>query len=130
LISSLIVQLSTTGYINEGYGGKAGYYFSSTCVLIGSAALSLIDVHRRRVARHKHTAANGKQHTCIIENCPDRSVLNLNCLLILMSDDKDKIIGANYFYLLHFIFCIFKVAITVAFLLVAFNCLRLLNKEN
>ncbi|XP_065339099.1 monocarboxylate transporter 10-like isoform X3 [Cloeon dipterum] len=61
-----------TGYINEGYGGKAGYYFSSTCVLIGSAALSLIDVHRRRVAKHKHTAANGKQHTCIIENCPDR----------------------------------------------------------
>jgi hypothetical protein len=65
---------AAAGYINEGYGGKAGYYFSSTCVLIGSAALSLIDVHRRRVAKHKHIAANGKQHTCIIENCPDRSL--------------------------------------------------------
>ncbi|KAF4529276.1 hypothetical protein B566_EDAN017755 [Ephemera danica] len=64
-----------SGYISEGCGGKAGYYFSSTCVLLGSAALSLIDVHRRRVARHKHTAADGATHTCRVENCPDRYIL-------------------------------------------------------
>ncbi|KAL0275557.1 UNVERIFIED_CONTAM: hypothetical protein PYX00_003374 [Menopon gallinae] len=61
-----------SGYMNEGCGGKAGYYFSSTCTLAGSIAMFLIDVHRRRIARHKHTRANGQRHLCESETCPRR----------------------------------------------------------
>ena len=49
-----------TGYINVGCGSKAGYYFSATCVLLGSVTLFLIDVHKRRLRRrhrHKHKRA-------------------------------------------------------------------------
>ncbi|XP_071445390.1 monocarboxylate transporter 2-like [Hetaerina americana] len=54
-----------SGYINVGCGGKAGYYFSSTCILMGSVSLFLIDVHRRNVARQRHVPANNKtQNTC------------------------------------------------------------------
>ena len=63
-----LLGVSIAGYINMGWGGKvsqkyatvcngqksshfcqlfqAGYYFSAVCVLIGSATLSLIDLHR------------------------------------------------------------------------------------
>ena len=44
------------GYINVGFGTKAGYYLSATCVLIGSVTLFLIDVHKRTMqkkSRHK-----------------------------------------------------------------------------
>lgn len=58
--------------MNEGCGGKAGYYFSSTCTLAGSLAMFLIDVHRRRIARHKHTKANGQRRLCESETCPRR----------------------------------------------------------
>ena len=58
--------------MNEECGGKAGYYFSSTCTLAGSVAMFLIDVHRRRIARHKHTKANGQRHLCESDSCPRR----------------------------------------------------------
>lgn len=67
-----------TGYINVGCGGKAGYYFSSTCVLMGSLALFFIDLHRRNLARHKHTRANGTKHLCVSETCPQRKRLSFS----------------------------------------------------
>lgn len=60
------------GYINVGCGGKAGYYFSSTCVLVGSFTLFFIDLHRRNLSRHKHTRANGTKHICASDSCPQR----------------------------------------------------------
>ncbi|XP_053604477.1 uncharacterized protein LOC128671760 isoform X2 [Plodia interpunctella] len=50
----IAIGVPLSGYINVGCGGKAGYYFSSTCSLIGSLSLFCIDLHRRNVA-HKHT---------------------------------------------------------------------------
>ncbi|GLG96186.1 Uncharacterized protein GBIM_03016 [Gryllus bimaculatus] len=67
-----------SGYINVGCGGKAGYYFSSTCVLLGSLALFLVDLHRRRLERHKHTRANGTRHLCVSEACPQRRKLSFS----------------------------------------------------
>lgn len=61
-----------SGYMNEGCGGKAGYYFSSTCTLAGSLAMFLIDIHRHRIAKHKHTKDNGQRHLCESEACPRR----------------------------------------------------------
>ncbi|XP_014292122.1 monocarboxylate transporter 2 [Halyomorpha halys] len=57
-----------TGYINVEYGGKSGYYFSATCVFLGSLALFLIDCHRRR-AHHKHV---GVDKNCESDVCPQR----------------------------------------------------------
>lgn len=62
--------------MNVGCGGKAGYYFSSTCVLVGSLTLFFIDLHRRNLSRHKHTRANGTRHLCVSENCPQRRRLS------------------------------------------------------
>ena len=61
-----------------GCGGKAGYYFSSTCVLVGSLALFLIDLHRHNLSRHKHTRANGTRHVCTSETCPQRRRLSFS----------------------------------------------------
>lgn len=55
-----------------GCGGKAGYYFSSTCVLVGSFTLFFIDLHRRNLSRHKHNKANGTGHVCVSGSCPQR----------------------------------------------------------
>lgn len=62
--------------MNVGCGGKAGYYFSSTCVLVGSFTLFFIDLHRRNLSRHKHTRANGTRHLCVSDNCPQRRRLS------------------------------------------------------
>lgn len=62
--------------MNVGCGGKAGYYFSSTCVLVGSLTLFFIDLHRRNLSRHKHTRANGTRHVCVSETCPQRRRLS------------------------------------------------------
>lgn len=67
-----------SGYINVGCGGKAGYYFSSTCVLVGSFTLFFIDLHRRSLSRHKHTRANGTRHLCVSDNCPQRRRLSFS----------------------------------------------------
>ncbi|XP_045450022.1 monocarboxylate transporter 2-like [Melitaea cinxia] len=59
----IAIGVPLSGYINVGCGGKAGYYFSSTCSLIGSLSLFCIDLHRRSVA-HKHTKENGGTVGC------------------------------------------------------------------
>ncbi|XP_069680903.1 monocarboxylate transporter 2-like [Periplaneta americana] len=74
----IAIGVPISGYINVGCGGKAGYYFSSTCVLVGSLTLFLIDAHRRSLARHKHTRANGTRHLCVSETCPQRRRLSFS----------------------------------------------------
>ncbi|XP_071629567.1 uncharacterized protein [Temnothorax longispinosus] len=74
----IAIGVPISGYINVGCGGKAGYYFSSTCVLVGSFTLFFIDLHRRNLSRHKHTRANGTKHTCSSDNCPQRRRLSFN----------------------------------------------------
>ncbi|XP_050427858.1 monocarboxylate transporter 10 isoform X2 [Adelges cooleyi] len=64
-----------SGYINIGYGGKSGYYFSSACVLLGSLTMFFIDLHRRNVARHKHGESGAKQ-LCVSNSCPQRRKLS------------------------------------------------------
>ncbi|KAI5645990.1 major facilitator superfamily domain-containing protein [Phthorimaea operculella] len=59
----IAIGVPLSGYINVGCGGKAGYYFSSTCSLIGSLSLFCIDLHRRSVAT-KHTKENGGPVNC------------------------------------------------------------------
>jgi len=51
-----LLGVSITGYINLGWGSKSGYYFSAACVLLGSATLSLIDVHKSRLRKKRHQA--------------------------------------------------------------------------
>ncbi|XP_018897731.1 monocarboxylate transporter 2 isoform X2 [Bemisia tabaci] len=64
-----------SGYINVGCGGKTGYYFSSTCVIVGSLSLFFIDLHRRSLARHKHNDS-GVKKLCVSEACPQRRRLS------------------------------------------------------
>lgn len=64
--------------MNEKCGDRAGYYFSSTCVLVGSLTLFLIDLHRRNISRHKHTRENGTKHLCVSETCPQRRKLSFS----------------------------------------------------
>ncbi|KPJ19817.1 Monocarboxylate transporter 10 [Papilio machaon] len=59
----IAIGVPLSGYINVGCGSKAGYYFSSTCSLLGSLSLFCIDLHRRSVA-HKHTKENGGTANC------------------------------------------------------------------
>ncbi|XP_049954757.1 monocarboxylate transporter 2-like [Schistocerca serialis cubense] len=66
----IAIGVPISGYINVGCGNKAGYYFSSSCVLVGSLTLFFIDVHRRRLARHKH--GDGSRQLCQVEACPQR----------------------------------------------------------
>ncbi|XP_047363634.1 uncharacterized protein LOC124954555 isoform X2 [Vespa velutina] len=68
----IAIGVPISGYINVGCGGKAGYYFSSTCVLVGSFTLFFIDLHRRNLSKHKHTRANGSKHLCVLGNCPQQ----------------------------------------------------------
>jgi len=75
--SSISHHTYFAGYINVGCGGKAGYYFSSTCVLVGSFTLFFIDLHRRNLSRHKHRA-NGKKHTCSSDSCPQKRRLSFS----------------------------------------------------
>lgn len=58
-----------------GCGGKTGYYFSSTCVIVGSLSLFFIDLHRRSLARHKHNDS-GVKKLCVSEACPQRRRLS------------------------------------------------------
>ncbi|KAL0117220.1 hypothetical protein PUN28_010218 [Cardiocondyla obscurior] len=72
----IAIGVPISGYINVGCGGKAGYYFSSTCVLVGSFTLFFIDLHKRNLSKHKHTRTNGTKHTCSSDNCPQRRRLS------------------------------------------------------
>nr|XP_031827306.1 uncharacterized protein LOC116424707 isoform X1 [Nomia melanderi] len=74
----IAIGVPISGYMNVGYGGKAGYYFSSTCVLVGSFTLFFIDLHRRNLSRHKHTRSNGTKHLCISDTCPQRRRLSFS----------------------------------------------------
>ena len=48
------VGVPITGYINAAYGGgRAGYYFSSVMVVLGSVTMVLIDVHKRHLRQRK-----------------------------------------------------------------------------
>lgn len=64
--------------MNENCGDRSGYYFSSTCVLVGSLTLFLIDLHRRNISRHKHTRENGTRHLCTSNTCPQRRKLSFS----------------------------------------------------
>lgn len=64
--------------MNISCGGKAGYYFSSTCVLVGSFTLFFIDLHRRNLSRHKHVRSNGTKHLCVSDTCPQRRKLSFS----------------------------------------------------
>ncbi|XP_076244984.1 uncharacterized protein LOC143185682 [Calliopsis andreniformis] len=74
----IAIGVPISGYMNVGCGGKAGYYFSSTCVLVGSFTLFFIDLHRRNLSRHKHTRSNGTKHLCISDTCPQRRKLSFS----------------------------------------------------
>ncbi|CAL7945906.1 unnamed protein product [Xylocopa violacea] len=74
----IAIGVPISGYMNDGSGGKAGYYFSSTCVLVGSITLFLIDLHRRNLSRHKHTRSNGTKHLCVSDTCPQRRKLSFS----------------------------------------------------
>ncbi|KAF5286025.1 hypothetical protein FQA39_LY16467 [Lamprigera yunnana] len=74
----IVIGVPFSGYMNERCGEKTGYYFSSTCTLVGSLTLFLIDLHRRNIARHKHTRENGTRHVCVNENCPQRRKLSFS----------------------------------------------------
>ncbi|KAF0308897.1 Monocarboxylate transporter 12 [Amphibalanus amphitrite] len=58
----VLLGAPVTGYINVAVGGKAGYYFSATFVVIGSISIFLVEFQRRqrrrrRRHRHGHSAA-------------------------------------------------------------------------
>ncbi|KAG7201410.1 hypothetical protein KM043_004170 [Ampulex compressa] len=74
----IAIGVPISGYMNVGCGGKAGYYFSSTCVLVGSFTLFFIDLHRRNLSRHKHTRSNGTKHLCVSDSCPQRRRLSFS----------------------------------------------------
>ncbi|XP_012147926.2 uncharacterized protein LOC100879352 isoform X2 [Megachile rotundata] len=74
----IAIGVPISGYMNVSCGGKAGYYFSSTCVLVGGFTLFFIDLHRRNLSRHKHTRSNGTKHLCVSDNCPQRRKLSFS----------------------------------------------------
>ncbi|XP_034172965.2 uncharacterized protein LOC117600955 isoform X1 [Osmia lignaria lignaria] len=74
----IAIGVPISGYMNVGCGGKAGYYFSSTCVLVGGFTLFFIDLHRRNLSRHKHTRSNGTKHLCVSDSCPQRRKLSFS----------------------------------------------------
>ncbi|CAG9133264.1 unnamed protein product [Plutella xylostella] len=80
----IAIGVPLTGYISVGCGGKSGYYFSSTCSLIGSLSLFCIDLHRRSAA-HKHTKENGNGVNCETACGPPRS----------RSHERDPRLGAG-----------------------------------
>jgi len=63
------------GYISVGWGTKAGYYFSATCVLLGSATLFLIDVHKKQL-RKKHKLKHKKSNRNVGEAAGDVTINN------------------------------------------------------
>ncbi|XP_065169406.1 monocarboxylate transporter 12-like isoform X2 [Atheta coriaria] len=74
----IVIGVPFSGYMNERCGDRAGYYFSSTCVIVGSLTLFLIDLHRRNISRHKHTRENGTRHLCVSDSCPKRRKLSFS----------------------------------------------------
>lgn len=87
-ILELAQSILFAGYINVGCGGKSGYYFSSLCVIVGSFALFLIDLHKRNLSKHKHTKNNGTTNSCVSTNCPQRRRLSFS-----QEPDHDGMVG-------------------------------------
>ncbi|XP_044590451.1 monocarboxylate transporter 10 isoform X2 [Cotesia glomerata] len=73
----IAIGVPISGYINISFGNKAGYYFSSTCVLVGSFTLFFIDLHKRNLSKHRSGKTNGIKHTCN-SNCPKKRGLSFN----------------------------------------------------
>ncbi|XP_050312458.1 monocarboxylate transporter 12-like [Anthonomus grandis grandis] len=66
----IAVGIPLSGYLNDEYGNRSGYYFSSVCTLVGSLTLFLTDFHRYRIAKHKHPRENGTRRACSNDACP------------------------------------------------------------
>ncbi|XP_057318758.1 monocarboxylate transporter 12 isoform X3 [Microplitis mediator] len=73
----IAIGVPISGYINISFGNKAGYYFSSTCVLVGSFTLFFIDLHKRNLSKHRSGKSNGIKHTCN-SNCQKKRGLSFN----------------------------------------------------
>lgn len=71
----IIVGVPLSGYISFQYGGKSGYYFSSICTLLGGLLLFLVDLHKRKLSRHKHEESGSKK-LCVSDTCPHRRKLS------------------------------------------------------
>ncbi|XP_066258048.1 monocarboxylate transporter 10-like [Euwallacea similis] len=71
----IAIGIPLSGYLNDKFGNRTGYYFSSVCTLLGSLALFLTDLHRHRIS-HKHTRENGTRHLCLNESCPQTRKLS------------------------------------------------------
>ncbi|KAK9874571.1 hypothetical protein WA026_005404 [Henosepilachna vigintioctopunctata] len=87
----IVIGVPFSGYMNENCGDRSGYYFSSTCVIVGSLTLFMIDLHRRNISRHKHTRENGTKHLCVSETCPQRRKLSFS----QEPDNKDGALGTT-----------------------------------
>ena len=55
-----------------GWGSKAGYYFSATCVILASLTLSLIDVHRRNMRRRRRLRKMRSRASEVAESCAEQ----------------------------------------------------------
>ncbi|XP_034939069.1 monocarboxylate transporter 12-like isoform X2 [Chelonus insularis] len=74
----IAIGVPISGYINISCGDKAGYYFSSTCVLVGSFTLFFIDLHRRNLSKNEHSKSNAIKHSCESNTCPQKRRLSFN----------------------------------------------------
>ncbi|KAL1492002.1 hypothetical protein ABEB36_012511 [Hypothenemus hampei] len=72
----IAIGVPFSGFLNEKFGNRSGYFFSSACTLIGSLVLFLTDVHRHKISHHKHTRENGTRHLCVNESCPQTRKLS------------------------------------------------------
>ncbi|XP_076371805.1 monocarboxylate transporter 10-like isoform X2 [Tachypleus tridentatus] len=69
------IGVPVTGYINEQYGGKTGFYLSSAFTFLGSVTLFLIDIHKRRVQKRKMSMFSNSRRcsdACLSTRTPSR----------------------------------------------------------
>ncbi|XP_067126098.1 monocarboxylate transporter 10-like isoform X1 [Centruroides vittatus] len=59
-----VIGIPLTGYLNEKYGYKTGYYLSSALTLLGSITLFLIDVHKWKVQQRKMSIFTDNDRRC------------------------------------------------------------------
>ncbi|XP_065225888.1 monocarboxylate transporter 10 isoform X3 [Planococcus citri] len=79
----IVVGVPLSGYINVEYGEKTGYYFSSSCAILGCLVLFMVDLHKRKLTRHKHHeesggggGGSGSKKLCASDACPRRRKLS------------------------------------------------------
>ncbi|XP_013775018.1 monocarboxylate transporter 10-like [Limulus polyphemus] len=71
------VGIPLTGYLNELYDGKTGFYFSAAFTFIGSMSLFLIDLHKRRTKKGKMSVlshARRRSDACMSRTFSRRSL--------------------------------------------------------